>query len=463
MCRVEDHQHDKSSSSSTICSTTSRPPLAAPLVSPLPANTSSTSGSGSCNDEISPFVHNGDNESTTSAKREEYHNKKHQHASSILVTTTGGTVSHRRADAHNFEHKSVFIIKEGEHSSSYSNRSIGEVGPCYSSMQEDEGAGRDECYKNNVNEQHASFDDLNQRIVLLGLDISRFQDNVQFCICAGGVFVFTIAYGYLQELVSVHLFSRQYTLFLSTCQFAGYAFWSLVLIKFDKYSQRISSGCSKSRGKEHSNGSSWKDCFRNRFAQHGRYEVVERQHVSASGSLSIASTGSITSCSSSFGKATVHDVDVDVEEEEDFHDKEKGLFSTNRQQSEMSSSAGRPSWMLYITLSIIRAIDVGMTNGAMRFINYPMKTLVKSSRVAFTMMCGIVIGKKRYTREQYIMVFMLVFGLCIFIHADMSTKDAVFHPIGLSMLVSSTCDLSLKLFFMVKFCNLHILFAHSIL
>jgi hypothetical protein len=80
-----------------------------------------------------------------------------------------------------------------------------------------------------------------------------------------------------------------------------------------------------------------------------------------------------------------------------------------------------------------------MTNGAMRFINYPMKTLVKSSRVAFTMMCGIVIGKKRYNRDEYVMVFMLVFGLCIFIHADMSTKDAVFHPIGLSMLVGSWC------------------------
>lgn len=291
------------------------------------------------------------------------------------------------------------------------------------------------------NEPATSFDDLNQRIVLLGVDISRFQENVQFCICAGGVFVFTIAYGYLQELISVHLFSRQYTLFLSTCQFAGYAFWSFVLMKLDQNSQRIMSWISGNKDKEYSNDyCSCRGGCRNGFIEHGRYEVVEtRQDISSASaeSLSKASTGSMTSWSS-FGKVTENDRDME-EEKTYVHDEEKELYSGTGRQSAMISKKSGPSWMLYITLSLVRAIDVGMTNGAMRFINYPMKTLVKSSRVAFTMMCGIVIGKKRYTRDEYVMVFMLVFGLCIFIHADMSTKDAVFHPIGLSMLVGSGC------------------------
>lgn len=87
-----------------------------------------------------------------------------------------------------------------------------------------------------------------------------------------------------------------------------------------------------------------------------------------------------------------------------------------------------------MALSLVRAIDIGLTNGAMKFLNYPAKTLIKSSRVAFTMLGGLVIGKKRYKILDYIMVSMLVLGLSFFLHADFRTK-AVFHPIGVIMLV----------------------------
>ncbi len=72
----------------------------------------------------------------------------------------------------------------------------------------------------------------------------------------------------------------------------------------------------------------------------------------------------------------------------------------------------------------------------MKYLNYPAKTLIKSSRVIFTMLLGLVIGKKKYKRTDYIMVIMLVVGLALFLHADMHTS-AVFHPIGVAMLVSS--------------------------
>ena len=45
---------------------------------------------------------------------------------------------------------------------------------------------------------------------------------------------------------------------------------------------------------------------------------------------------------------------------------------------------------LYIGLSILRAIDLGMTNLAMQYVNYPTKTLMKSTRVIFTMIFGIL-------------------------------------------------------------------------
>ncbi len=51
------------------------------------------------------------------------------------------------------------------------------------------------------------------------------------------------------------------------------------------------------------------------------------------------------------------------------------------------------------------------------------------------MILGVIIGKKRYNFSDYIMVSMLVAGLGIFLHADMTT-DAVFNPVGVIMLVS---------------------------
>jgi hypothetical protein len=71
----------------------------------------------------------------------------------------------------------------------------------------------------------------------------------------------------------------------------------------------------------------------------------------------------------------------------------------------------------------------------MKYLNYPAKTLIKSSRVVFTMIMGIVIGRKKYKKSDYAMVAMLVVGLGMFLHADMAT-NAIFHPLGVLMLVS---------------------------
>jgi len=104
------------------------------------------------------------------------------------------------------------------------------------------------------------------------------------------------------------------------------------------------------------------------------------------------------------------------------------------------NSVNRVPTMAYVGLSLIRAVDLGMTNSAMRYINYPAKTLVKSSRVIFTMIVGSIVSKKRYTTKEYFNVFLMVTGLVIFLHADAS-RAAIFQPIGVIMLfISLTCD-----------------------
>lgn len=95
---------------------------------------------------------------------------------------------------------------------------------------------------------------------------------------------------------------------------------------------------------------------------------------------------------------------------------------------------------MYFGLSLLRAVDLGMTNTAMQYINYPAKTLMKSSRVVFTMMFGVLIQQKKYPLADYGIVVAMVAGLALFMHAD-ANSSAVFHHIGVVMLTTSlVCD-----------------------
>jgi len=96
--------------------------------------------------------------------------------------------------------------------------------------------------------------------------------------------------------------------------------------------------------------------------------------------------------------------------------------------------------MLYLGLSLLRAVDLSMTNLAMQYINYPAKTLMKSSRVVFTMLFGVLIARKKYKPVDYAIVLAMVAGLAIFMHAD-ANSSAVFHYMGVIMLtISLVCD-----------------------
>lgn len=182
----------------------------------------------------------------------------------------------------------------------------------------------------------------NNGVLLFGYDISHLNRTVQFSAFVLGVFVFTVIYGCLQELLAVKILNRQLGLFLTTVQFAGYAFWSFVLSRIDA-----------------------------------------------------------------------------------------------RLSPSQSVNARVPSH-IYIGLALLRAVDVGMTNVSMQYLNYPAKVLIKSSRVAFTMVTGTMFGK-RYGLLEYFIVSTMICGLVVFLNAD--AKSAVFHPIGVALLVIALlCD-----------------------
>ena len=196
-----------------------------------------------------------------------------------------------------------------------------------------------------------------EQILVLGVNISHLSRKNQFIFCALGVFSFSLLYGYLQELISVTLCSRQLGLFLAMMQFLGYTIWSKIFHIFVQAKQ-------------------------NRMMTHNHNYNTHHNNPA----------------------------------------KKKVPFK------------------LYLILSILRAIDAGMTNMAMAYVNYPAKTLMKSSRVVFTMLFGTIIRRKRYKLIDYIVVFLMVSGLIIFMHAD-AKSSAIFQPIGIIMLIISlTCD-----------------------
>jgi drug/metabolite transporter (DMT)-like permease len=178
---------------------------------------------------------------------------------------------------------------------------------------------------------------ISDSFLLTGLNISHLPRKTQFLVCALGVLVFSLVYGFLQELISVHLCNRRLGLFLTMVQFAAHTLWSFVL----------------------------------------------RIHV--------------------YGK-------------------------------QIPRPLPKLPFCMYLRLSCLRAVDLGMTNMAMQYVSYPTLTLMKSSRVVVTMLFGVLITRKRYKLLDYVVVILMITGLAIFINAD-----AVFSHIGIVMLVSFPC------------------------
>lgn len=221
------------------------------------------------------------------------------------------------------------------------------------------------------------FEDLvSEPVLVLGVDITHLPRQTQFIVCAAGVFGFSLLYGYLQELIAVQICNRNLGLFQAMAQFSGYTGWAYLLRNFV-------------------------------------YQKQQRQlKLSRSRNASPTTT------------------------------EEGDSLLLRQQQGRSSSSSSKPQVPipLYIGLSLLRALDLGMTNLAMQYINYPAKTLMKSCRVVFTMIFGVIISRKTYFAADYAIVMAMVAGLAIFMHAD-SNSSAVFHHIGVVMLtVSLVCD-----------------------
>jgi len=231
-----------------------------------------------------------------------------------------------------------------------------------------------------------------RKFIVLGWNLSSHTRRSQFLLSASGTFGFSLLYGYLQELISVELCHRKLGLFLALAQFTGYTVLSYFFRKLETGFGVQGSGGSSGGSSLSSDGGTVSFSRKLRRLKHwGRL----RTKVSA--------------------------------------------LSSERDGDDRKSRKTVPL-ELYIGLSALRAIDLGMTNLAMQYVNYPAKTLMKSTRVVFTMIFGVICLKKRYGAADYSIVCLMVAGLVMFMHADAHTS-AVFQPVGITMLIISLlCD-----------------------
>jgi len=244
--------------------------------------------------------------------------------------------------------------------------------------------------------------------IVLGINLTSYSPRIQFLLSAFGSFLFSLLYGYLQELISVELCSRKLGLFLALMQFMGYTILSYFFRKFG------------------TNGGDSKN-------MNGNVVGMEKRRLSvSSGSAAMGSSSSSSSQQQQSITAVIRRIWKRIQ---------YGRTKTSDEDDEATSiSTTTVPIELYIGLSILRAIDLGMTNLAMQYVNYPTKTLMKSTRVVFTMIFGVVITRKRYVLADYSIVMLMVVGLCMFLHADTQTS-AVFAPMGILMLIISLlCD-----------------------
>eukprot|EP01041_Mallomonas_annulata_P001917 gene1917-3725_t len=88
----------------------------------------------------------------------------------------------------------------------------------------------------------------------------------------------------------------------------------------------------------------------------------------------------------------------------------------------------------YAVLSLLQVMMQGLTNISMHYLNYPAKTLFKSSRVIMTMLFGILFYGKRYHGRDYVVALCMVVGLTAFVAAD-ANSNPTFNPRGVVLVL----------------------------
>jgi drug/metabolite transporter (DMT)-like permease len=119
---------------------------------------------------------------------------------------------------------------------------------------------------------------------------------------------------------------------------------------------------------------------------------------------------------------------------------------------------GKIPFYLYIILGFLQVFMQGFTNLSMHYLNYPAKTMFKSSRVIMTMLFGVFFMGKSYTPVNYAVGGCIVCGLTLSVVADAETSPE-FSLMGIVLIMLALCAdaaiLNLQEYCLNKYCVTH--------
>jgi len=72
----------------------------------------------------------------------------------------------------------------------------------------------------------------------------------------------------------------------------------------------------------------------------------------------------------------------------------------------------------YFILATLQLLSMGLSNVSASYLNYPLKVLLKSSKIIPVMFVGFCFLGSRYKNHEYVATFFLIFGICIYTWAD---------------------------------------------
>lgn len=110
---------------------------------------------------------------------------------------------------------------------------------------------------------------------------------------------------------------------------------------------------------------------------------------------------------------------------------------------------GRPWWLsvetrtplrIYVATAAATVLGIGLSNQSLSYLNFPTRTLFKSSKLLFVMGFGSIVLGKRYSIWDYAASVQLILGLIMLYLANVTVSISL-DMVGLVLILSSlTCD-----------------------
>jgi len=81
-------------------------------------------------------------------------------------------------------------------------------------------------------------------------------------------------------------------------------------------------------------------------------------------------------------------------------------------------------WLYFVAISFLSVMAMGLSSSSLRFLSFPTKVIIKSSKVVIIMVVGLFVIHKKYSLSDYGLALATVVGLACFTLGDASSAHS---------------------------------------